>query len=108
MSNPEISNQAAEQLTALSRKTHKTVNEVVRWLLDNYAYTLTSPEEQTADNDMVWTEAELSEFLQPQHPLTRQQIAEQGLPGGWKDAGIVDSMEWLEQQRAKRRNKTRW
>ncbi len=103
----DISEQAAKKLDELSRQTQKSADEVLLWLLDTYGHTLTD-EPQAPTEDVTWTDEEIKELLTPREPLTGKQIAEKGLLGGWKDMGITDSLEWLEEQRAKRRNKFTW
>lgn len=68
-------------------------------------YTLV-PEE--TDDDFILSDEEVRELLQPEEPMTGKEIAEAGLLGGWKDMGIEDSVEWVAQQRAKRRKKINW
>jgi len=67
-----------------------------------------SASEDVPDDDLVWTEEELAELLAPAEPMTSKEIYEAGLFGVWKDLGIEDSVEWLAQQRARRRNKYKW
>lgn len=107
MAKLEISNKTAEQLTELSRRAQKSVDELLAWLLNNYGHTLMDiPDSET------WTDEELEALLKPKPPLTGKQIVEKhlasGVIGSWSDEGITDSLEWLEQQRAKRRNKYQW
>lgn len=60
----------------------------------------------------VWTEEELDELFKPRKPLTGKEIVEKhlatGVIGSWADMGIEDSVEWLQQQRASRKNKHQW
>ena len=62
----------------------------------------------TSPDDLVLNQEELAELLTPKEPLSGRQIVEAGLLGGWKDLGIEDSVAWVEQQRARRREKHRW
>jgi hypothetical protein len=36
-------------------------------------------------------------------PMTGAEIIAAGLLGGWEDMGITDSVQWIEEQRQKRR-----
>jgi len=69
------------------------------------------PEDST-DEEAGFTEEEIREMLIPKPGLTGKEIVEKhlasGVIGSWADMGIEDSVEWLEQQRAKRRNKFQW
>ena len=112
MTKLEISSQAAEKLKQVSEKAQKTIDDLILWLVDNYPDAITSNEQTTLDNDVTWTEAELDELFKPKKALTGREIVEKhlatGVIGSWADMGITDSVEWLEQQRAKRRNKYQW
>jgi hypothetical protein len=59
---------------------------------------------EPAAEDVVWTEEELAELLQPHAPLSGAEIAAQIMAegGGWEDKGITDSQKWVEEQRKKR------
>jgi mRNA-degrading endonuclease RelE of RelBE toxin-antitoxin system len=108
----EISNQAAEKLKEISERAKKTIDELIVWLADNYPDAITSNDETTLENDVTWTDEELDELLKPKKALTGKEIVEKhlatGVIGRWSDMGITDSVEWLEEQRAKRRNKYQW
>lgn len=52
-------------------------------------------------------DSELDELLTSQ-PLTGEEIAAQGLLGGWEDLRIEDSSEWVNNQRRQRREKRGW
>jgi hypothetical protein len=67
-----------------------------------------APVLEETDDDLILTDEEVRELLQPEEPMTGKQIAEAGLLGGWKDMGIEDSVEWVAQQRAKRIKKINW
>jgi hypothetical protein len=41
-------------------------------------------------------------------PKTGKEIVEMGLMGGWEHKGITDSVEWVEEQRKKRREHRKW
>lgn len=73
-----------------------------QFLADNH----TAPAAITSSehDDDLWTDEEIEEMMRPK-PLTGQQMVEQGYIGGWEHKGITDSQEWLEQQRAKRRQR---
>ena len=85
-----------------------SLSEQERQLLLEHITGSSQVETQPSQEDVTYTEAELAALLEPEEPLTGRQIVEKGLLGGWKDLGIEDSVEWLEQQRAKRRNKHQW
>ena len=109
MTQLEIDHQTAQKLEQLSQQAQKTVDEVLLLLLNNYGQALIEAEESRAvEANEVWTEAELAELLAPKKPMTGRQIVQAGLLGGWKDMGIEDSVEWLEEQRAQRRKKYQW
>lgn len=54
-----------------------------------------------------WTSEELDKALQAQ-PMTGAEIVEAGLAGGWANRDIPDSVEWVEEQRRRRREQRRW
>ena len=64
--------------------------------------------DDSADQETGFTEEEVEEMLKPKKPLTGKEMVERGFVGGWEDMGIEDSVAWLEQQKAKRRNKFKW
>ncbi|MCA9912795.1 MAG: hypothetical protein KC496_05585 [Anaerolineae bacterium] len=76
-------------------------------LLDRYTAAQKIEPPASAD-DEPWMDEELAELLTPKEPLTGKEIVEKRLLGAWKDMGITDSVEWLEQQRANRRRKFKW
>ena len=41
-------------------------------------------------------------------PKTGAEIVAAGHTGGWEDYGISDSVEWVEEQRRKRREQREW
>lgn len=102
MTKLEISNQAAKKLKEASEKTQKTIDEVLLWLLDNYADAIASSDQTTVENDVAWTEEEIRELVKPE-PLTGKEMVEGGFVGGWEHKGIDDPVAFLEQQRANRR-----
>ena len=69
---------------------------------------LTSQSDDSADQEVGFTEEEIKEMLRPKKPLTGKEMVEGGFVGGWEDMGIEDSVAWLEEQSAKRRNKFQW
>ena len=79
-----------------------------RQLLVEHITSADQTDAETPQDDVTFTEEELVALLEPKEPLTGRQIAEKGLLGGWKDLGIEDSVEWLKQQRARRRDKYKW
>ncbi len=67
-------------------------------------------ESATEDADwenQPWTEEEIRELMRVE-PMTGAEIVAAGLTGGWEEMGITDSVEWLEEQRRKRRKKLEW
>ncbi|RMF81310.1 MAG: hypothetical protein D6737_05445 [Chloroflexi bacterium] len=59
-------------------------------------------------NDVpMWTEEELDAMLRP-NPKTGAEIVALGHTGGWEDMEITDSVEWVKEQRRKRREKRGW
>ncbi len=55
----------------------------------------------------AWTPEELDEALKVV-PMTGAEIVAAGLTGGWKDKGITDAAEWVEEQRRRRRERRSW
>lgn len=104
----EISNQVAQRLQDLSEQTRITVDEILVRLLDSYASMLAQVNDSVTSDNLTWTDEELAEILKSKKPLTGQEMVEQGYIGGWEDMGIEDSVEWLVQQKAKRRAKYQW
>ena len=108
----KISTKVAQKLQALSEQTSVTTDEILLRLLDNYASIFVSIDDTVACDDLTWTEEELADILKPRQPLTGKQIVdkhlESGVIGSWSDMAIGDSVEWLEQQKAARRNKYQW
>jgi hypothetical protein len=107
MTHIPLSDQTAARLKALSEKSERSIDEIVMLLIERYEQALLA-DETGGDEDVTWSEEEVAEMLRPKKPLTGQEIVEQGFTGGWEDMGIEDSVEWLAQQRAKRRKKLRW
>ena len=72
----------------------------------------TSESDDSTDEQVGFTEEEIKEMLAPKPALTGREIVEKHLKSGeigsWADMGITDSVEWLQEQRAKRRNKFQW
>jgi hypothetical protein len=62
----------------------------------------TSPQEV-----LTLTDEELDALMKP-NPKTGAEIIALGHTGGWKDKGITDSVEWVLEQRRKRREKRGW
>lgn len=56
-----------------------------------------------------WTEEELAEMLAPGTPMTGEEIAESLLreDSGWRDKGITDAAEWVNQQKRLRRERNK-
>jgi len=53
--------------------------------------------------DQPWTEEELAEFMVFE-PIPAYEIE----TGGWEHLGITDSVEWLNEQKRKRREQHKW
>ena len=108
MPNLEISTQVAQKLQDLSEQTKVSVDEILLQLLDHYA---TLVEDRVTSGE-TWTDEELAELLKPKAPLTGREIVDKhlksGVIGSWSDMNIADSVAWLEQQKAARRNKYQW
>ncbi len=104
----EISTQVARKLQELSEQTSIPVDEILLKLLDEYGTALLRADRAGVDADQTWTAEELADVFKPQKPLTGKEMVEQGFIGGWEDMGIQDSVEWLAQQKAKRRAKNQW
>jgi hypothetical protein len=54
--------------------------------------------------EVRWTQEDLDRALQTT-PMTGAEIVKAGLVGGWEDAGIEDSVRWVEEQRQARRER---
>lgn len=104
----EISTQVAQRLQDLSERVSAPVNDILLHLLDIYGALLVPAGDDVTNDDLAWTAEELAELLKPKEPLTGKEMVEQGYIGGWEDMGIEDSVAWLAQQKAKRRNKYQW
>jgi hypothetical protein len=57
--------------------------------------------------DQGFTDEEIKELL-TFTPKTGKEIVENGIIGGWEHKGITDSVEWVEEQRRKRREHRHW
>ncbi len=57
--------------------------------------------------DRPWTDEEIRDMMMST-PKTGAEIVAAGHTGGWEDYGITDSVEWLEEQRRKRREQLGW
>lgn len=56
----------------------------------------------------TWTDEEIAAFMKHE-PRSTKTIIEDGLFGAWKDLpGIVDGVEWQDEQRRKRLDKWKW
>jgi hypothetical protein len=51
-----------------------------------------------------WSPAELDQALEIK-PMSGAEIVAAGLTGGWKDQGISDGAEWVQEQRRRRRDR---
>ena len=107
MTQLEINPTTAQKLQEISQQAQKSVDEILLLLLNNFGHTIIEAVE-TPQGSETWTDEELAHLLKFQEPMTGKEIAKSGLLGSWKDMGISDSVEWLEQQRAKRGKKFEW
>ncbi len=57
------------------------------------------------ETDTPLTDAEIDEFLRRKPGKTGAEIAQNPAIGSWAHKGISDSVEWVEDQRRKRREK---
>lgn len=55
----------------------------------------------------VWTQEELERAVRIE-PMSGSEMVQAGLTGGWDALGITDSVEWVEEQRRKRRDQRAW
>lgn len=89
---------------------------LVERILAGIRHSLTppTPEPENHDEDEpqpsgeIWDEEELQALLNDNHPMTSREIVEAGLVGTWADMGIEDSVAWLEERRAKKRQRNAW
>ncbi len=65
-------------------------------------------EDAIAWEDRPWMEDELEELLRPEPPMTGAEIVAAGLTGGWEHLGIEDSVEWLNEQKRRRKEQRKW
>lgn len=63
--------------------------------------------EALSQETLSLTDDELDALMKP-NPKTGAEIIALGHTGGWKDKGITDSVEWVLEQRRKRREKRGW
>jgi hypothetical protein len=52
----------------------------------------------------AWTQEELERAVRIE-PMSGSEMVKAGLTGGWEHLGITDSVEWVEEQRRKRRER---
>jgi hypothetical protein len=101
-----------QQLEHLTEQVEKLSPDEQLMLIERIAALLRTragqPKERPQAEDETWDEEELRQLLNDNHPMTTQEIVEAGLFGGWEDMGIEDSLVWVEQQRAKTRNRYSW
>ena len=63
--------------------------------------------EEVPTAELPLTDEEIAELMRPE-PKTGAEIVALGHTGGWEHKGITDSVEWLAEQRRKRREKRGW
>lgn len=59
------------------------------------------------DEEQPLTDAEIQELMRP-NPKTGAEIVALGHTGGWEHKEITDSVEWIAEQRRKRREQRKW
>ena len=59
------------------------------------------------DDETPLTDEEIAEMMRPE-PKTGAEIVALGHTGGWEHKGITDSVEWVKEQRRKRRERLGW
>lgn len=64
------------------------------------------PDQNDPENQPL-TDEEMAYYL-TQEPMTGHEIVEAGLVGGWEHKGITDSVEWVKEQRRKRKERRSW
>jgi len=60
-----------------------------------------------AESGDYWDEGELAELLRIE-PLPPAEVAAQGLLGTWADLGIQDGPEWVNAQKRRRKERSKW
>ena len=61
----------------------------------------------TIESLEMLTDDEIAEMMRPQ-PKTGAEIAQSDAIGAWAHRGIKDGVDWVQEQRHKRRNKLGW
>ena len=56
----------------------------------------------------AWTQDEVGKSRSRIEPMSGSEMVKAGLTGGWENQGITDSVEWVEEQRRKRRELRAW
>jgi hypothetical protein len=80
------------------------VEQIVSW----HRFRTTTQQVPAESESETWAEGELEQLMAEYHPLSTREFVEAGLFGGWEDMGIEDSLEWVQQQRAKTKNRSTW
>ncbi len=59
------------------------------------------------DDEPPLTDEDIAEMMRPE-PKSGAEIIALGHTGGWEHKGITDSVEWVKEQRRKRRERLGW
>jgi hypothetical protein len=71
--------------------------------------TITVPTpDDLSDEDRPFTDEELKELMRPDPKTGAEIVARLKKEGGWEDKGILDGVEWVQEQRRKRRERHKW
>lgn len=63
---------------------------------------------ESEKTETEWTDEEIAELMRHGEPQTGAEIAKSPEVGSWAHKGIEDSVEWINEQRRKRREKRGW
>ena len=104
---------ATQQFEQISKMAKSLDTSEQLLLVEQLIAWIRSKRDMTTEEDMqsepeIWNEDELRQLLDDNQPMTTQEFLEAGLFGGWEDVGIEDSVKWVEEQRAKTRDRYSW